>query len=87
MTLFYGNIEDERIFAKADKPENDYNSLAAEKLDPEHEYLVTFVEIGGFHTDIYLNGRDEVFNSVCFTFYKDNKEIDIIEYLRPRFRL
>jgi hypothetical protein len=87
MTLFYGDITDERIFAKATKSENDYNSSAAENLDPEHEYLVTFVEVGGFHTDIYLNGRDETFNSVCFTFYKDNKEIDIIEYLRPRFTM
>ena len=90
MTLFYGDITDEHITAKMTKPDNGWkrftNSIGLD-IDSEHEYLVTQIEIGGFSTDIYLEGENRVFNSVNFTFYKDGKEIDIIEYFRPRFRM
>lgn len=88
MTLFYNpSIENHEIYAKVTKPDNggSNSQREAQKLDPDKEYLVTGIEIGGWHTDIYLEDCNKIFNSVNLSFYKNGKEIDIIEYFRPYF--
>lgn len=40
-------------------------------------YNVENVVMGRWHTDIYLKGRKDNYNSVMFDFYEDGKEIDI----------
>lgn len=89
MTLFYGDITDEKITAKMTKPDTggSWSRRRASELEPNKEYLVTKIEIGGWHTDIYLENYEETFNSVNLSFYKNGKEIDIIEYFRPRFTM
>lgn len=88
MTLFYDpSIEIHKIYAKMTSPDNGSsgNQRTAQKLDPDKEYLVSGIEIGGWHTDIYLEGYNETFNSTNLSFYQDGEEIDIIEYFRPYF--
>lgn len=41
-------------------------------------YEVEYVDVGGYYTSVYLMGFQNGFNSVCFEFYKDGKEIDIV---------
>ena len=53
-------------------------------------YEVDSIDMGSYNTDILLkgfNGRDSKswFNSVCFEFYENGKEIDI--YSDKRFNL
>lgn len=88
MTLFYNpSIEEYGIYAKMTRPDNGGSKgrRTAQKLDPDKEYLVTGIEIGGWHTDIYLEGYNEIFNSVNLSFYQNGEGIDIIEYFRPYF--
>ena len=51
-------------------------------LEIGKKYEVDTIDMGAYHTDILLKGfnsRDSKswFNSVCFEFYEDDKEIDI----------
>ena len=46
-------------------------------------YKVRDVEMGGWYTDIWLEGYKGSFNSVHFEFYEDGEEIDIYE--DPRY--
>jgi hypothetical protein len=41
-------------------------------------YEVEYADVGGYYTDVYLKGFKKGFNSVCFKFYKDGKEINIV---------
>lgn len=41
------------------------------------DYQVTDIDMGGYHTDIWLAGFVEPFNSVQFDFYEDGIKIDI----------
>lgn len=50
---------------------------AAALLIPGHEYQVTDLYMGSCHTEIWLAGFVEPFNSVQFDFYEDGREIDI----------
>lgn len=52
---------------------NDYPQLELGKT-----YEVEYADVGGYYTDVYLTGFKNGFNSVCFEFYKDGKEINIV---------
>lgn len=41
-------------------------------------YEVEYADVGGYYTSVYLKGFKKGFNSVCFEFYKDGKEINIV---------
>ena len=48
-----------------------------EYLVPDRKYIVEDIEMGSWHTTVYLKGFNVPFNSVNFTFYKDDEEYDI----------
>lgn len=56
---------------------------AADRLTVNADYEVERVEMGGFHTSVWLKDIPGAFNSVQFDFYEDGKELDI--YHDPRF--
>lgn len=50
-------------------------------------YEVDHADVGRCYTDVYLKGMTNPFNSVCFKFYKDGQEIDIVsEYIDSYYR-
>lgn len=50
-----------------------------EELELGKTYEVDYADVGRCHTDVYLKGFSHPFNSVCFDYYKDGEEIDIVE--------
>lgn len=68
------------LTAKYTHPDNGYEFErldASQLLQLNQEYEVDFIDMSGFHTDIYLVGFKKPFNSVLFDFFEDGKEIDI----------
>lgn len=68
------------LIAKFTEPEagSNYDSLKANSLlTLGYEYQVIDLYMGLTHTEIYLAGFVEPFNSVHFDFYENGQEIDI----------
>ena len=55
----------------------------AKDLTVGEAYVVNKVEMGGWHTDIILEGKDSRYNSVQFDFFEDGEPVDI--YSSPRY--
>ena len=57
------------------------------ELELGETYEVDYADVDRCHTDIYLKGMTNPFNSVCFKFYKDGQEIDIVkEYIDSYYK-
>lgn len=68
------------LIAKFTKPDSgtEYDQIKAKSLlTVGYEYQVIDIYMGLTHTEIWLAGFVEPFNSVQFDFYEDGKEIDI----------
>lgn len=50
-----------------------------EELELGKTYEVDYADVDRCHTYVYLKGFSHPFNSVCFDYCKDGKEIDIVE--------
>ena len=74
------------LFAKFTHPDAGLDSDIAKAnalLTVGHAYQVTEVDMGSCHTEIWLAGFVEPFNSVQFDFYEHGVELDI--YRSPRY--
>lgn len=69
------------LIAIYNHPESGYHPIA--ELEVGKEYCVTGVYMGGFYTDIWIEGFSGAFNSVNFDFFKDGKPHDI--YKDPNY--
>ena len=74
------------IIAKCVQLNNGYWD-SYEELKLGETYEVDHAEVGRCRTDVYLKGFSRSFNSVCFKYYKDGKEIDIVkEYMHSYYQ-
>lgn len=79
-------LKGDLILAKCVQLNNDgWDSYA--ELELGGIYEVDHADVDRCHTDVYLKGMTNSFNSVCFKFYKDGQEIDIVrEYIDSYYR-
>lgn len=51
-------------------------------LEYGKEYEVRGIDMGQWHTDIYIVGKPYPYNSIFFEFYENGKPLDIYKYAR-----
>lgn len=51
-------------------------------LEPGKEYEVRCIDMGSWHTSIYLVDKPFPYNSIFFEFYEDGKPLDIYKDAR-----
>lgn len=54
------------------------------ELELGRTYEVEYADVGTYYTSVYLKGFKKGFNSVCFEFFKEGKEIDIVSEVLTR---
>ena len=73
-------------FVRPDAALSEYDRLTAKNLlIVGAEYVVDSAFVHPWNTNVYLQGFKEAFNSCHFDFFKDGKEIDIVEEFRWTF--
>lgn len=58
---------------------------AKEILSENKVYKLVDLDIDTWNSEIWLKGFNESFNSVMFKYYKNGKEIDIVEEYKEKF--
>ena len=67
------------ITAKVIRESDENISCLQHDLEVGKEYPVSLISVCSFHTDIYLQDRNKIYNSVYFEFFEDGKPLDIFK--------